>query len=373
MPTHIECLKINSFRGIENLEIDDLGAVNIIVGDNNVGKTSVLEAIQLLCAPNKYNLIQVARQREKSRMRASMSLVDALLYLFKNNYSDYDYLKMDVAGKILGEFGNVCVKGNIGTQLIDYNEYRAYHFMREKTNEHGSTEEVDTFFGRIESSFRVYEQLSLFEENDDEFEINNYSRIRIDRSNKRIIIPTKMVLTFDHVLENSFNAITRSSRIKDKAITLLQNEFDKDIIDMRIISDSHNSRYTPVIEKSSGEYIPLPVYGDGMKKMLTILNAILNTENGVVLVDEFETALHTSAMREVFAFVMEAARRCNVQLFMTTHSIEALDKMLESAGVNISDIRVIRLKKKNGKMFSRVYNGDEALKDRIDYNLELRE
>lgn len=53
MTTHIESLKINLFRGIENLEIEDLGAVNIIVGDNNAGKTSVLEAIQFLCAPNK--------------------------------------------------------------------------------------------------------------------------------------------------------------------------------------------------------------------------------------------------------------------------------------------------------------------------------
>lgn len=373
MATHIEYLKINSFRGIENLEIDDLGAVNIIVGDNNAGKTSVLEAIQFLCVPNKYNLIQVARQREKSKMRVSMGLVDALLYLFKNSYSDYDYLRMEVAGKILGEFGNVCVKGNIGTQLIDMSEYRAHHVMRERGKEGGSPEEVDTFFGRIESSFKMNEQLSFLKEDDKEFEINNYSRIRVDLSNQNVIIPTKMVLTFDHVLENSFNAITRSSRIKDKAITLLQDEFDDDILDMRIISDSHNSRYTPVIEKKSGEYIPLPVYGDGMKKMLTILNAILNTEMGVVLVDEFETAIHTSAMRDVFMFVMEAARKCNVQLFLTTHSLEAVDKMLESAGESINDIRVIRLKKKNGKMFSRIYNGNEALKDRIDYNMELRE
>ena len=372
MTTHIESLKINLFRGIENLEIDDLGAVNIIVGDNNAGKTSVLEAIQFLCAPNKYNLMQVARQREKSKMRITMGLVDAILYLFKNSYLDHEYLRMEVAGKILGESGSVCVEGNIGTQLIDLNEYRG-HFFREKGSEQGAPEEVDTFFGRIESSFKIDERLRFMEDTDEEFEINNYSRIRVDLSNKNVIIPAKMVLTFDHVLENSFNAIIKNSRIKDKAITLLQDEFDNDIQDMRIISDSQSSRYTPVIENRSGEYIPLPVYGDGMKKMLTILNAIINTENGVVLVDEFETALHTSAMREVFSFVMDAARKCNVQLFMTTHSIEALDKMLESAGENVNDIRVIRLKKKNGKMFSRIYNGEEALKDRMDYNLELRE
>lgn len=373
MTTHIENLKICSYRGIENLEINDLGAVNIIVGDNNVGKTSVLEAIQLLCAPNKYNLIQVARQREKYKLRISMGLVDALRYLFKNNHANYEDLEMEISGKILGESGNVCVKGSIGTQLFGVNEFTDNSFSNEKALEQGMTQEVDTFFGKIESSFYMNEQLSFFEDRDDVFEINKYSTIRVDLSNKYVIIPTKMVLTFDHVLENSFNAITRSSKIKDKAITLLQDEFDNDIVDLRIISDSQSLRYTAVVENRNGDYIPLPVYGDGMKKMLVILNAILNAENGVVLVDEFETALHTSAMKNVFSFIMEAARKSNVQLFMTTHSIEALDKMLESAGENIDDIRVIRLKKKNGKMFSRIYNGNEALKDRMDYNLELRE
>ena len=41
-------LKIQNFRGFRNLEINDLGAVNIIGGRNNAGKTSLLEAIALL-------------------------------------------------------------------------------------------------------------------------------------------------------------------------------------------------------------------------------------------------------------------------------------------------------------------------------------
>lgn len=82
------------------------------------------------------------------------------------------------------------MKGNIGTQLIDLNEYRG-HFFREKRSEQGTHEEVDTFFGRIESSFTINEQLRSMEDSDEEFEINNYSRIRVDLSNKNVVIPAK--------------------------------------------------------------------------------------------------------------------------------------------------------------------------------------
>ena len=64
---HISELNIITYRGIRNLEIDDLDRVNILLGDNNSGKTSVLEAIQILCNPCEYNLLQVAKQRDKYR------------------------------------------------------------------------------------------------------------------------------------------------------------------------------------------------------------------------------------------------------------------------------------------------------------------
>ena len=39
-----EQLKIENFRGIKSLEINDLARINLFVGKNNCGKTSVLEA-----------------------------------------------------------------------------------------------------------------------------------------------------------------------------------------------------------------------------------------------------------------------------------------------------------------------------------------
>lgn len=59
-------LAVEGFRGIHDLEIDHLSQVNLIVGDNNCGKTSLLEAIQFLRSSRSLaNIYRIARQRRK--------------------------------------------------------------------------------------------------------------------------------------------------------------------------------------------------------------------------------------------------------------------------------------------------------------------
>ena len=371
MATHIESLEISAYRGIKNLEIDGLSDVNIFVGDNNTGKTSVLEAIQFLCAPNKFNLMQIARQREKYRARMGIDFLDSIKYLFDITQSSSGNYELLIGGKIHEQAGSVSVRGEVETHLVDLQELEHKQGII-KHSLGDETEKVETFYGKIRNDFDAYGQLELFESNTEEFEINKYTMMRWNPKDENTILKNRSILTVDHVLENAFSDLISNSKIKSNAVKLLQEEFDENIADLRIIGGSNGMRYTPVVENSDGDYIPLSLYGDGMKKSLTMLNAIVNTQNGVVLIDEFETALHTSAMKKVFSFLIESARKSNVQLFLTTHSLEALDKMLECTGDSAKKIRVIRLKKKNGKTFSRVMNGEEALENRKDYDMELR-
>lgn len=41
-------IEINNFRGINHLKIDDFSRVNVFLGQNNSGKSSILEAVLLL-------------------------------------------------------------------------------------------------------------------------------------------------------------------------------------------------------------------------------------------------------------------------------------------------------------------------------------
>ena len=42
---HIKKLELTNFRNYDKFKIDDLGNSNIIIGENGVGKTSILESI----------------------------------------------------------------------------------------------------------------------------------------------------------------------------------------------------------------------------------------------------------------------------------------------------------------------------------------
>ena len=53
----LDSLEIQNFRGLRELRIEHLGRVNLIVGKNNVGKTSVLEALRLYSKPASIDIL----------------------------------------------------------------------------------------------------------------------------------------------------------------------------------------------------------------------------------------------------------------------------------------------------------------------------
>lgn len=371
---HIESLQIETYRGIKDLHVDNLGSVNVFVGDNNTGKTSVLEAIELMCNPNMYSLIQIARQRERFKpvVRMGLNILDSVLYMFdvrvcNRQVNEY---RLSVGGCIENKTGKVTVTGKVFNELIDMTELAKHNPVVRNRLSHvvvEEQEEVPTLVGDINNTFEKYGQLT-FSDTSNHFEINEYTRV-MGVKTKNSILNVKMIQTVDHLIDNSFDRLIKNRDTRKRAVELLK-EFDENITDIRYINDDRN--FIPVIENKEGDYIPLSLYGDGMKKALTMLNAIVSVQNGVVLIDEFETALHTSAMNEVFKFILEVSKKMNVQLFLTTHSIEAVDKLLESAGNDVNDIRIIRLRKKAEVTYAKVTNGADALEERKEYNMELR-
>ena len=58
--TFLSRLTVENVRCIEQVRLDDLGALNVLVGANGAGKTSVLEAIHVLGTGRSFRNRQVA-------------------------------------------------------------------------------------------------------------------------------------------------------------------------------------------------------------------------------------------------------------------------------------------------------------------------
>ena len=94
----------------------------------------------------------------------------------------------------------------------------------------------------------------------------------------------------------------------------------------------------------------------GVKKILYILNKLFDATDSILLIDEIETGLHKKYYDRLFPVVFELAKKLNVQLFIATHSMEAIDAILsygnyENDSNDTEPIRVITLKK--------VYSNDD--------------
>ena len=63
----LDSLKIKNFRALEDFEVSKLGRVNLIVGKNNSGKSSVLEALRIYArnaSPDILDLIAISHDEK---------------------------------------------------------------------------------------------------------------------------------------------------------------------------------------------------------------------------------------------------------------------------------------------------------------------
>ena len=101
-------IDIKAYRGLKDITLDKLSTVNIIVGENNTGKTSVLEVIQLFRDHNILtNIVNTAKRRQPNVglvRRNSLSPFEEFLYVFpvQNNQM------RDIQIETWDENGNFC-------------------------------------------------------------------------------------------------------------------------------------------------------------------------------------------------------------------------------------------------------------------------
>lgn len=367
MAKHVQNINIQSFRGIRNLSIDRFGDINILIGDNNSGKTSLLEAIMLLVGPPDFsNVASISRLRERYNFmgKGSLGLYDSFLYLFDRSSEN---LNIILDG---GVHNNRIIIEVIGTkvkQLLDPEEVRGLlsPMPRKRSMfELIDNEEVEGFEGEFKYSNGSEMKIqSIF--------MHKFIRnIRVSRTEKSL--PSRFISTIDHIVNNTSRALSKSSSIKRDVVRAL-NIFDSNIIDIGIIQEE-DQRFVQALEHSSLGMLPLSTFGDGMKRMVALAQGVISAKNGVLLIDEIDTSIHKKAMSEVFNWLVEACIQFNVQLFITTHSLEAVDEILNN-DLNFQEqiqTQVITLVKKNEQSIARVLSSTKARQVRDDYDMELR-
>ena len=185
--------------------------------------------------------------------------------------------------------------------------------------------------------------------------------------------------SFGHLRYDLLKNIVGNPEYKKLAIDILK-QFDDSITDV-CYTKADDGTYLETVVTKDGVNMPFSVYGDGIKKILYILNKLFDATDSILLIDEIETGLHKKYYDILFPVVFALASKLNVQLFIATHSIEAIDAILrygnydENNG-NHDPIKVITLKKIKGNdgsnIIARNVTGKYVYENRKVFEFEVR-
>ena len=371
---NLENVTIHQFRGLRDLELKDLGRINLLVGINNSGKTSVLEALEIYCHPlDIRSWLSTALQREQeSRLTRP---IDAIQWLF-TRYFYNQYRELKKPNIFISSSGLYSVK-----QLkSSYEEIERIWLSDSKKDEEIGSDDVPGVRKGIDLKIEIYhiDHLSLFDHQytsveqyqlwEDEFLSRPY-RKRDPRLNTSVVTPSS------HRSEvGQFRLLSEATFQNFKAdVIQLLKQIDNNISDIEILlpPESISSRFNIYIQHEKLGLAPVSTFGDGIRRLLTIALKLDSVKGGILLIYELESTIHTEALKNSFRWLVKWCTEMDVQLFATTHSLEAVDALLEVTESD-SDLVLYRLEPKEGKTKVVRHDGHRLRRLREELGQEVR-
>ena len=356
----LKSLKLENFRGFQSFELQQLGRINLLVGENNSGKTSILEAIQIFYSRANLDLLsqtmtnrgEILWNEDQKSVSVSRERELDIRHLFYSHE-----ISLDSKFLILGSDDNFqdSVSASVSIHELDNNEQVDLFDM---TAENEDLRGLD--FNIIWNLSGEHEGFRLPLSPNGGLPINYARRIRrgLKNSTTRTLFVTSSSLTTGEMIE-LFDQVVLNPE-EEVIVQALQTI---DPVIARIASVSGAERYRSgmkggfVVRRSDNDQrVPIGSMGDGIWRMLGLSLAAVCTKGGVLLVDEVDTGLHFTTMVTMWRMLWETAKQSNVQIFATTHSQdcwESLAKLIESEEIAEDEITIHRIdrQKPNSAMF----------------------
>lgn len=392
----LDSLLIKNFRCLEDFRVDRLGRLNLIVGGNNSGKSTVLEALRVYAGnANRFLLIDLARSHDETyRVNPSNAAdenaeIDAPLQDF---FTGRRFPSAPGGAIEIGplEDGEQTLRLQLQFQQVEevvVEEEQEDGSLRRKvlrrrtisTSLSASDAQVPALV--VSRGEKTLEEIAL----DDSLNPRGLTSLRWMRGrmesaralncqvvSTQLAPPTELGTDWDKVVfqpaESDVRVALQLIEPRFQNLTFVQNDEASDSV----------SRRRPVV-RLDGEQRPLPLasLGEGMRRVLQIILKLVNARDGLLLIDEFENGLHYSVQPKVWAMLFELAERLNVQVFATTHSWDCIKAFAEVAkaneqvdGVLFHMGRSVR-RSNQGQIIATVYD-EQALCDMTQADLEVR-
>jgi AAA15 family ATPase/GTPase len=310
----LSSIHIQGFKGFKDTKIEPLRRVNLIVGGQNSGKTSVLEAIHYVHASDDVNNFFGERRNLPTAFRVG-ELNDATRF-WNEMYGSIENPK-----KLL-----------IETKLADITTYQL-----------GGTHQFDGALGRLAFQSLKNAPLGVF---------FNGSRPNSEYQS----LPISTFPTLQSKLVELYGKLVHSKN-KKKLIQLLHEvEPRLDGIDA-IAPDGEHRVY---VDLDCEGVFPMPMLGQGFSRLFDIYSKLLVSGSKLALIDELENGIHYSVLPTVWQGIANIARELDIQLFITTHSYECIQAAAKVFEATPEEFQVIRLERTEDNVDAKCIPGDRV-------------
>ena len=377
---HFPDLSIRGFRGIADLHIPQLGRATLLTGENNTGKSSILEALRLHTQnadPHVvYSILESREEYTRGADRETRSSDPNTLFHASAMFHGFPRLSEDFGPIIISTRGGV---NHIPVDLT----MRVAWFAEVEDEAEDSTIGTRLVAAEDVSSEEPADVPALVVETEERRRVYRLEAFR------RYAIMTRRSL-FDEgripCIWVSPYAGQDTDALGDLWDEIALTDHEKDVVDALRIIDPKISAVSIVGSDSSSrtrtrkaivrsDNLPRPVqlrsFGDGMSRIFAIVLSLVNAKGGLLLIDEFENGLHHSVQLGAWRMIFRLAQSLDVQVFATTHSKDAVEAFQEAAAETPELGVLVRLKRRGDAIIPTVVE-EEDLGVAIRHDIEVR-
>lgn len=347
-------IEITNFRGFDNLKIDNLSKLNVFIGANNVGKTSILESVFLITG-------------------MSNPIVQARINLLRsNNFANPDGTTLDGARYLFHNL-NLSIAPTISARMND-GGIRKVSLSADLKND---TENL-TASSNASNRASIKQMNFNFNDKDDQSSAYHSSIYSDANGELRQTIDSRYTETLNGLFilgdKNDGSASTHFSSLVKRGGKQLVIDVIKEFQDsIKTIEALPDGLYLQI--NGIQELLPISMSGDGIRRMINIISSILDVDYHIVMIDEIDNGLHYSAHKLIWRTILKFAQQRDIQLFVTTHNIDCLLGLKNAMEENpefqaLTNVyNIAKTKAKGFKSYRYSYN---ELKEAIEQEIEIR-
>ncbi len=320
----IQSVRIKNFKNFKDTKIDGFTKLNIITGQNNAGKSNLLEALYYLVGKSMHPCTNVLEIYDNIRKEPLTSESKSLMFYGLDTEKKIQITTtldnnqtLDLQIKFIASENQKVIESQIIPTAEQTQMLSQLNFTLKKNNEEIYNDHLNITkaynFPPIPNQLGYNRQFKNFDPNQLQ---------KLLPFESAVIIPSDAAYRQVHMIQ-AVSKICSNNQLEEELNKHL-NQFDNNI---QSISFNTNNQLKLKV-KNIKEKVPLSVFGDGLKKYLHIVSAFMADNAKTIYIDEVENGLHFSRMKLLLRCVIDFIndnKDGNLQVFMTTHNQEFIE------------------------------------------------